>query len=84
MDRCPNSGNVRYGWRIRGGKLEQDPEQQEVIAMILAFREDGMAYETIAQELNISGVTPVRSDSSRWHGTTVKDIVCRADEPYGG
>lgn len=72
------SGVLPYGWKVtEGNRLARHPQEQAVIAWILAARKRGYSYNRIATELT---VYEMPSRGKRWHSTTIKRIVERAQE----
>lgn len=72
-----NSGNLPYGKRLRGGQVEDDPEQQAAIKIMQGMRAGGATWAAIAAALNERDVPPARPWAKQWHPATVKDILKR-------
>jgi len=69
-------GAAPYGYRLAedGIHLEPEPSEQEALALILAWRADGLSLRAVAARLNADAV-PARG--ARWHPTTVAVLVKR-------
>ena len=69
-------GTVPYGSRLAGDgvALEENNEEQEVIARLKALRAEGLTLQAITDRLNTDG-TPARG--KRWHLTTVARLLKR-------
>ncbi len=62
-----------FGFERVGDTLQEDPEEQEVIAQIFAWKEAGWSLRKIAAELNKRGV-PTKQ-GGQWYASTVKYIL---------
>lgn len=73
---CVGTAPFGKGLALDSVHLVAEPEEQLVIARILALRQnDGLSLRAIAERLNQEGV---RSRGSKWHKTTVQRILKRA------
>jgi len=52
------------------------PGEAEVINRIMRLRDAEMAMDTIAETLNVEGVSP--RSGSKWYGSSVRNILLRA------
>lgn len=73
-------GRPPYGWRARGRELEEDPEEQEVVSVILALRagQTGLSLRDIVAELDRRGHR--RRNGGRWGPETVRSVLMKAGE----
>jgi site-specific DNA recombinase len=76
-ERGERIGTIPYGFRtwIDGKKLEEEPQEQRVIAFMRELRGKGESYSGIARRLNDEGV-PGRG--ARWHTSTIVRILTRS------
>ncbi len=82
------TGGVPYGWdldptgpvnkRGRPVRLIPNPEEQEVIAVILAWKAGGMGLRTIAEQLNFASVS-TKQGRGIWSHSAVAKILARAE-----
>lgn len=70
------TGKLPYGFRLAadGVHLEENPQEQRVLALIAELRADGLSIRAIAEHLNADDV-PARG--KRWHHNTVHRILSR-------
>lgn len=66
-------GSAPYGFILRGGKLEVDPDRP-IEPVVAAYREGG-GYSPAAKLLNERGVIPARG--TQWSGMAVRRVVNR-------
>lgn len=73
--RGERTGDVPYGWRLAGDgrQLEVNPEEQEVIRLVQAYRAEGLTLRAVAERLRMHGILP-RSGRG-WHPQTVARIA---------
>jgi hypothetical protein len=57
---------VPYGYDRVGNKLQKNTNEQRVIRRILAWREQGLTLQAIADKLNSARV-PTKRGHGRWH-----------------
>lgn len=71
-------GSVPFGYTLAadGITLEENPSQQEALALIAKLRAKGLSLRQIAQELSQLGV-PTAKGNSKWTHTAVNRIVAR-------
>jgi len=73
---------VPYGWRTKGkGQLVPVPQEQEILALIVDWRDAGNSYRWIAEELERRDV-PTRSGKT-WRASTVRGILRRIEDVLG-
>jgi len=65
---CPTP----YGYDREGDRLEENPEEKDVVARILAMRTRGDSYHRIARVLNEEGIRT--KNGARWYASTVRYI----------
>lgn len=68
--------NVPYGHRMRGGAVEENPEEQEQIKLIVTFREEGLTFQKIADRLDKMGFVPRKSPV--WRESAVRMVHANA------
>jgi DNA invertase Pin-like site-specific DNA recombinase len=77
-------GAPPYGKRAQGGRLVDDPDEQEVIARIRELRAAGRSLRAVAEILAAEGHAP--RNGGRWHPTQVRrladDAAREADHAY--
>ena len=59
------------------------PGEQAAIERMKALRAEGLAYDKLAERLNIEGV-PTRTPGRKWHATSVQRILARSGRTIGG
>ena len=64
-----------YGFDIEEGRLVENPEEQETIRLMMRNREEGFAYEKIANDLTKKGSQTKRGGI--WKANTVRKILNR-------
>ena len=71
-------GEVPYGFRLGpdGVHLEPQAEEQRVIALAHAFRQQGLSLRAIARELGRCGFVPPRGQA--FHATQIRRMLSRA------
>lgn len=69
-------GEVPYGYRLAadGHTLEREPAEQACVALVRAYRTEGLSIRAIAARLDAEAV-PARG--GRWHPTTVARLLER-------
>jgi DNA invertase Pin-like site-specific DNA recombinase len=68
-------GGSPFGFRPGGWSLEEDPTEQETLALIKRLHAEGHNASDIARSLNDRGLLSKRG--GRWHPTSVRRIVGR-------
>lgn len=82
-----NAGTLRhkptYGWKFVGKDrpYESVDYEQNIIAYIMKMKREGKSIHAIAQNLNLSGITPPKKSKS-WWPSTVKRIIERCEKPW--
>lgn len=72
-------GRPPYGYRARGRELEEDPAEQEVVAVIVALRNvEGTSLRDVAGELDRRGYR--QRNGRPWSPETVRNVLLRAGE----
>lgn len=72
---------ARFGRRNGEGKrIEDAPEEIEILREMQNLRLAGLGYRQIAETLNRRGV-PLKQRGKRWHSTTVRKILLREPPP---
>ncbi|MHC4473237.1 MAG: recombinase family protein [Planctomycetota bacterium] len=68
-------GSIPLGYRLAedGGMLEEDPREQEAIALIHELREDGFSLRAIDKELRRRGFRP--RGGRRWHVQSLANVL---------
>ena len=66
-------GTVPYGFRLVDGQVEQDDDEQKVVALVGRRALAGASLRQIADELDRKGYRP-RSGGT-WHANTVRRIA---------
>jgi DNA invertase Pin-like site-specific DNA recombinase len=74
----PGAGSPPYGYRIEGGDLVPDPDEQASLIRIAELRASGATLREMANELDNGGHRPKRA--ARWHPETLRRIVERLDQ----
>ncbi len=71
-------GQHPYGWRSGGKGADSvvHPDEQRVVARILAMRAEGSSYREVAAALDAAGLPPRRAE--RWSAASVRLIAERA------
>lgn len=71
-------GAIPLGYRLAddGGSLEEDPREQEAIALVHELREDGRSLRSIDRELRRRGYHP--RGGKHWHVQTISNILLTA------
>lgn len=67
-------GDVPYGYRVVDGRTVVDPETAPIVRLIIARRNAGESFNSIAQLLNRKMI-PTPKRGKKWYGSTVKTIV---------
>lgn len=72
-------GQIPYGYDLasNGKNLNENPEQQKVIALMKSLRETGMSFSQIGRELGERGI-PTQKAGRRWTHKNVASILRRA------
>jgi DNA invertase Pin-like site-specific DNA recombinase len=68
-------GQPGYGYRADQRELIDDPEESEVVRMVLALRAAGSSYRAICESLADAGYRPRRART--WHPMVARSIVQR-------
>lgn len=68
-------GQIPYGYTLAGDgvRLEQDPTEQRIVALVLALRAEGLTLRAVGEALADAGYKP-RGRARRWHPQTVANI----------
>lgn len=71
-------GQIPYGYQLGadGLHLEEAPQEQQAIELLLSLRRAGLSLRRIAAALNAQA--PGAARGSRWHPTTVARLLRRA------
>jgi DNA invertase Pin-like site-specific DNA recombinase len=74
-ERC---GRVRFGYDLAddGRALIPNPREQDAIALLRQWDQEGMTYRQMVAMLTKLGIK-TKSDGSIWHPTTVRQILLR-------
>lgn len=76
-----STGSPPFGWRSDGhGELEQDPEEQATIELVVGLRREGRSLRAIADQLNEWRKPPKRGHGFRWHPGGVARVLDRAEQ----
>ena len=74
-------GTVPYGFRLLDSKIEPDPDEQVVVALVCELAAKGLSLRQIITELDNAGHKPRSGDA--WHPTQVSRIVNYMPPPPG-
>jgi len=74
-------GEPPYGYRVNGKDLEEDPDEQSVLADLARMRDAGYSWQRIADHLNAGGVR-LRA-GRRWTWQTTRKAGRSADATLG-
>lgn len=74
-------GTMAYGFRLRDGQVEADPEEQKVVKMVGRLARKGESLRSIALALEEAGYKP-RSGGT-WQPNTIRRIVAYTPPPAG-
>jgi len=61
-----------FGYDREGKRLEENPDEKDVVARILRMRAQGMSYHQIARALNNEKI-PTKN-GARWYASTIRNI----------
>ena len=77
-------GAIPLGYRLAGedGKLEEDPREQEAIALVHELREKGLSLRAIDKALRAKGYRP--RGGKRWHVQTIVNVLRAEDVAAAG
>lgn len=79
--RGERSGAIPYGYRLEGGRLVEDSEEQAAIAAMMRMRREGAGYARVAKALARDGHKP---RGSKWFPQSVRTILeTQARHPSG-
>jgi len=74
-------GQPPFGWRAardergRRGLLEQDPNEQRILATLKAWQAEGLPLAEVARRANAEGLPTRRG--ARWHPTSISRVLGR-------
>ena len=67
-----------FGWRVVGGRLEADPDEQETLARVRELREAGLGYLKVAQAINAEERPTKRG--GHWLAASVRSVLLTAQK----